>query len=335
MKLQIAIFIAVVSSGCVINEKYPDDWAALKQPAESRTDSCPDISGIYRDRSVMDDTPIFHPTMTSLTDALHSTLEKYSTGTSITVEISQPSEGIILVKPSEGEEFRISINEGHFSCRDGVIDLGSHGEFGGGGIALAGGTSGYSLFDSEDQSLVLQERVFMAGVFTIIPFVASTKDWVARWVQVDASWVGFTPYSQLVQVDENKQIENIIDLSNEEILFVHQASLGYSISDVTLTCYADELVLTDQKIYGVWTKFPARDSCRPPDKGDYNAWDYSDVVSLEPGALPRSIKLDLRCNATPEDETHECASDTLVIRSMDEIDMMKIEGIIRERITPE
>ena len=82
---------------------------------------------------------------------------------------------------------------GHFSCKDGVINLGSHGEFMGDGMGIGGGTSGYSLYDSEDQSLVLQERAFIAGVFTIIPFAASTKDWVARWVQVDENNEPFSP----------------------------------------------------------------------------------------------------------------------------------------------
>ena len=98
MKLQIAIIVVAVSSGCVMNEKYPDDWAELEQPAESRTDGCPDISGRYRDRSVLDETPSFDPSMKSLIAALYSATETDGNpiGTK-TVEISQPSEGIILL----------------------------------------------------------------------------------------------------------------------------------------------------------------------------------------------------------------------------------------------
>jgi hypothetical protein len=351
MKLLLAIYVLAVSSGCVMNEKYPDEWVGLEQESESWIGECPDISGIYRNRSVADDEPLY-PWMTSLSTALYSTVERNSTRSSNTVEINQPSEGIILVKPSEGEEFQISITEGHFSCKDGVINLGSHGEFGGGGIALAGGTSGYSLYDSEDQSLVLQERVFLAGIITIIPFVASTKDWVARWIlEEDYDSVDNPRYSPTVSSPEYQLLDDqyvrglsdldtqeagflqsLINLPDEQILYVGQTALSYSDSDVTNTCYSDVLVLTDQRILAVWKLFSTPYNCPPsPYRGDYTAWNYTQVLSFTPESHPNTIRINLRSRSVLEEDSVKQASDFLEIRFANETEMVTVESIISKQ----
>ena len=339
MKLQIAVIVAMLSSGCAVNEKYPDDWAGLEQPTESRADGCPDIAGRYIDKSVLDETPNFDPSMKSLTAALYSTAEtdRNLTGTTNTLEINQPSDGVISIKPSDGEAFQISIDEGHFSCKDGVINLGSHGEFMGCGMGIGGGTSGYSLYDSEDQSLVLQERAFIAGVFTIIPFALRTKDWVARWVLQE----DYTPRdyprkgNDLTDEEKKSYIMGVIDQRNEEILYVNQAALGRAANEVNYTCYGDGLVLTNNRIFAVWKIFQVHPDCPISTyRGNYTSWEYTDVISIKPEPYSKAVKLEFRNNLTSEDKANESSSNSLVILSMEGIEMMRVETIIRERINP-
>jgi len=186
MKLIIGIVAILAVSGCVTYEPYPDDWPDLQETSENQIGDCPDISGRYRDLSTAPDKWMSsRPQGQSLTATLYASVDNYSERSLYTVEIRQPEESTILVVPSEGKEFRLSSNEGHFSCKDGVINLGSRAAMAGSGVVFGGGSIGFSLFKAEDQSLVLKEWAFIAGLALFVPMVESTTVWAARWVMVE------------------------------------------------------------------------------------------------------------------------------------------------------
>ena len=284
------ILIVLIIAGCAFSEEYPDEWADLAQSPDERIGSCPAIEGVYQDKSTIGDNPLF--ASQSLANMLHSALNGTTSIDATTVEISQPSESTILVTPSGLDGFYLSADEGHFSCEDGAIDLGSHGMFGGDGYSLGGGSTSYYLYKSEDNELILQEKTFVAGVFIIIPIAGFIMDWVAKWKPTfGICHRGSTdiPHPQLV-MDINKlsQFNEIVDQA-ESVRFYTPVSLDYSLLEVSTKCFRDMLIFTDQHIYAVWNwdakpmaaNCPAIDTRPNKELAYVERFSYSDILAVD------------------------------------------------------
>ncbi len=64
-------------------------------------------------------------------------------------------------------------------------------------------------------------------------------------------------------------------------------------------------------------------------------WGYSEVISLIRIPYPNATRIGMRGYLVSEDEAYANPTEYLVILSMKESEMIKVETIIREQINPE
>lgn len=158
-------------TGCVSMHNYPAEWAQLNQ---SIVDSCPQISGTYRNRGERTT-----PGQSYLAYQLFPNGGESSTRAN-SVDIQALDSNTLSIRVLSGQNIlkNVTLVRGKgFSCEEGflVISQGSYGVGEGGGLGVGRGTLFLAL--SKDGYLTVKEVSGVVGVVMIIPVAGFIRQW--------------------------------------------------------------------------------------------------------------------------------------------------------------
>ena len=165
----LAILALLVLPGCVFIDQYPSEWGV---PRLTSDNTCPDISGIFRDRGERVNSK-FEP---SLSNQL---LQPRYWNTAETVEIKFLEPTQLLIRVFAGKqllaESLLSSSNREFECRKGYVVI-KKGEF----InreGVFGGEKRAFFFAPSDNALIVKEDSSALGLMLLIPVAGTSTTW--------------------------------------------------------------------------------------------------------------------------------------------------------------